>query len=77
MPPLLKDIVGPSIRSCNMIVSLLPLADANVPFRCLSGVAKWYQVTKLPGDSRQHRSLVLLDRHAVDRAWRHGTLCAN
>ena len=45
-------------RACSVVGRVLPPADANLPFQYLVTVAKRYGITKLPVDSRQHRSLL-------------------
>ena len=58
MQPVLHNIKGAISRACNVVGRVLPPADANVLFQYLVTVAKRYGITKLPVDSRQHRSLV-------------------
>ena len=58
MQPVLHDIKGAIGRACSFVGRVLPPADANVLFQYLVTVAKRYGITKLPVDSRQHRSLV-------------------
>ena len=56
--PVLHTIKGPISRTCSFVGRVLPHAYANVLFPYVSSIAKWYKVTKWPGDSRQYRSLV-------------------
>ena len=58
MQPVLHNIKGAISHACSVVGRVLPPADANVLFQYPSSVAKRYRVTKLPGDSRQCRSLV-------------------
>ena len=50
--PVLHNIKGAINRACCVVGWVLPPADANVLFQYLSSVAKRYQVTELPSDSR-------------------------
>ena len=58
MQPVLHHIKSAINRVCNVVGRVLPPADENVLFQHPSSVAKRYHITKLPGDSRQYRSLV-------------------
>ena len=58
MQLVLHSIKGAISCTCSVVGRVLPPANANALFHYRSCVAKWYQVTKLPSDSRQYRSLV-------------------
>ena len=56
--PVLQNIKGANGRACRVVGWVSPPVDANVLFQYLGSVAKGYQVTRLPSDRRQYRSLV-------------------
>ena len=58
MQPVLHNIKGAISRACSVVGRVLSPADANLLFQYLVTVAKRYGITKLPVDSRHHRSLV-------------------